>query len=468
MCDSTEKMEFICVADDGWCFEAEGGEPFVPWGVNYSTQGTGWPPDMWSDEHFQPDKIKADFETMADLGVNVTKVVFPTERIVEVEDKQVELNQKTLDRFEVLREAAREHRIRLVVSVNDSWPDYPDWFKFESEESNRILAALWSRLATRFRDDPLIMGYSFAVEEDIHPWRELEGPWKEWLRHTYGSLKALNEAWGTSFAQFESIPVPAGSRGQNAENWWLYPEGTEQNTSLTNDPALYDFQRYRREIARRWILAQYEAVKQAAPRQLASFGMIQWSGFIRNLLEPVNEGPFGANPFDPHWIADGQDFMAPHFYPVLPPMGGQEFQLRYAQLWLRYCYVGKPVVLEEFNFIEDNATWCRRLVEATREDASGWMVWTFQNYPNTDNITEVCGLIDEERKLTEWGHLFREMAPEVKSWKLRRRPATRTVTLPERWLLTSGQYRRETDEIIRSTPLTEAIDIEIKQERAPE
>jgi len=461
--EAVGSMEFIQIADDGWRFEtARTHQPFVPWGVNYFTVGSDWAPDMWSDEHFRPDKVRQDFKTMGKLGVNVAKVIFPAKRIIKVHKNKVELNRKVLKRFEVMRQAAKQNNIRLIVTLSPGWLGLPTkWFSFTSDRTREILATFWSEFSRKYRNDPLIMGYSLAVEMDIHMWKELEEPWREWLRDTYGDIAALNDAWKSQNKNFDSIAVP-GQDGKNSEDWWLHAEGTPENENLTNDPRLYDFQRYRRELARLYIKPQYDALKRAAPKQLVSFGLVQWSAFVRHSGAGDHEGPIGAFPFDPRAIIDVQDYLAPHFYPCYPA-ADLDTQFRYAQLWLRYCYAGKPLVLEEFNYGADNAGYCRKLVEMTRDDASGWMVWTFQNYPNSDGVTEVCGLIDEAGELTEWGRAFQEMGPEVKSWNLRRRSPTRTIVLPERWLLTSGQYRREIDFLIRNTSHTEAIDFELKR-----
>lgn len=461
-------LERIEVAPDNWTFRgSETGEPFVPFGTNYTPAWGGWAPD-YLGAHWDEGRIRADLDVMQQLGVNLVKVVAPYRRILP--DPQtpdaVNPDPEILRRMDRVLELASERDIRLIVTAEAGWLGLTQWFReggyYFGGPSIEVLERFWRELADRYRGDGRVFAYAFCVETALGGWRS--GParalFQEWARERYGSVEEANAAWGTAFGDFEQIEVP-GQDGNNAQNWRELPEGTEGNENKTNDPYLYDYLLFREWTAFRYMYRQSRAVKAADPEALTTMGFVQWNPILRQIWGPVWEGPSRGPEYNTREMAKAFDLLGIHFYPIYPG-GDDEVQMKYLKLWARWADAGKPVILEEFNKApaEANAPWCERVIRETRDYVGGWLVWTFQDVPNSDGITKVCGLLNAEGEATAWGNRFRELAPEVKAWQLRRPQPQRTVQVDKRWLYTSGEYRSFLDGLLREDDAMVAFEVE--------
>jgi hypothetical protein len=442
-------MVRIEIAPDGWTFrEAESHRPFVPYGCNYTPAWSGWAPDYFGDGYWDAAKVDRDFGTLAGLGANVVKLVLSYRRILPDPQApgQVTPDPRVLRRFDETLDLAGRHGLRVIATLEQSWHGAPAWFHREGSwygpGTHAILARFWRDFAARYRDDGRIFAFSFCVETHLDGWGSPPclAAWRAWARKRYRSLARANSAWGQHFATWDSVAAP-GQDGYNAANWRERPEGTPENENQTNDPFLYDFQLFRERTAFEWMASQSRAVKTGDPGRLTSMGFVQWQPLLRELWSS-NEGPGYGPEYNARELARAVDFLGIHFYPVYPN-GDDETQLKYLELWARWAYAGKPVVLEEFNREPAplNAPWCERVIRRSQGFVSGWLVWTLQDVPNSDGITKVCGLLDARGRPTDWGKRFAEMAPEVKAWRLQRQKSLRTVKADKRWLYTSGSYR---------------------------
>lgn len=444
-------MERIEVAPDQWTFrEAASGLPFVPFGVNYTPAWSGWAPDYLSAERFDRERITADFRHMQELGVNVCKVVFSMRRMFPEPAAGVRPapDPGTLERVDQLLQIAGSCGIRLVVTLESTWHGTPEWFDREGswygEGVRDILGDFWHMLASRYRGDGRVFAWSFCVEAELDRWDSPAAveAWHEYLAGRYTSVETLNSAWNSAHASFDEVPMPFFD-GRNAHDWANHPEGTDENENRTNDPFLYEFLLFREFAAVRYMHAQACAVKKADPGALCTMGFIQWNPILRSQeFHKKHESPIEGPEFNVREMARVFDYVGIHFYPVYP--GGDEAtQLKYLEIWSRWAYAGKPVVLEEFNMYpaEHNPRWCSTVIEQSRRYLSGWMVWAFQNVPDSDDITKVCGLLNESEELTPWGEKFKALAPEVKSWRLVREAPVRVVHADKKFLYTSGRYR---------------------------
>ena len=130
--------------------------------------------------------------------------------------------------------------------------------------------------------------------------------------------------------------------------------------------------------------------------------------------------------------------------------------IRSAEAFIRYSYVGKPVILEEFNWgltprreqVNDpNATeliarWNKTLIEHSMNSASGWLLWAFQDAATARDISKASGFVDSEGNLKPWGREFIKLAKSLKDKKLKRKPADITMELDEKSLVTSDEALR--------------------------
>ena len=88
---------------------------------------------------------------------------------------------------------------------------------------------------------------------------------------------------------------------------------------------------------------------------------------------------------------------------------------------------GKPVVIAEFGWYggakpkfdggrhpaaseEQQARWCRRVVETTAGLAVGWLNWGFYDQPEATDCSELTGLMTADAKLKAWGREFQKLS----------------------------------------------------------
>ena len=96
---------------------------------------------------------------------------------------------------------------------------------------------------------------------------------------------------------------------------------------------------------------------------------------------------------------------------------------------------GKPVVLAEFGWYgggkptfdggrhpaateEQQAQWCRRVVETTAGLAVGWLNWGFYDHPGARDVTELIGLVTAEGKVKRWGEDFQQLAARFQGQRI--------------------------------------------------
>jgi hypothetical protein len=136
--------------------------------------------------------------------------------------------------------------------------------------------------------------------------------------------------------------------------------------------------------------------------------------------------------FRPARIAPHLDFLKVHFYPFAEAVyqyGGPELEgknLAYLESVVRECALtGKPVVLGEFGWYgggklsrgpyapateEQQAEWCRKVVETTAGLAQGWLNWGLYDHPEANDITERSGLLTASGKDKVWAGDFQKLA----------------------------------------------------------
>jgi hypothetical protein len=169
--------------------------------------------------------------------------------------------------------------------------------------------------------------------------------------------------------------------------------------------------------------------------------------------------------FRPARQAKFLDFMEVHFYPLehgfyeYADAASETKNLAYFESVVReVARTGKPVVIAEFGwygggkltinngkhppaFEEQQARWCRRLVETSRPFASGWLNWGFYDHPEARDVTQLTGLLTADGKQKAWGKVFHELAPLVTAGGTRKLPER--VDLPWNDCLTSMAAARK-------------------------
>lgn len=399
----------IRVAADGRGFVSSEGRPFVPFGVNYFRPGTGWAPQVW--KQFDAAATRRDFAKLRGLGGNCVRV-FLTFGSFYMEPGK--LAPEALAKFDQFLALAEEAGIYVHPTGPDHWEGLPEWAQGDRLADETVLSALeqfWKLFAARYRGRNVIFAYDLLNEPEVR-WdtAAMQRKWNVWLAEKYRDGDRLTAAWGGGNAKFPpgSLAVP----GKDA------PPGRE----------LLDFQHFREDVADAWSRRQVAAIKSADPQAMVTVGLIQWS-------VPVGiAAAWHYSGFRPERQAPLLDFMEIHFYPLANGFyeyrdaGDEQRNLAYLENVVReVARFGKPTVVAEFGWYgggtptidkgthpfaseEQQARWCRRLVESTTGLACGWLNWSLFDIPKAGDVTEYIGLLAADGREKAWGRQFALLA----------------------------------------------------------
>ncbi|HWI56531.1 MAG TPA: beta-galactosidase, partial [Bacillota bacterium] len=404
-----EALPKVRVASDGHGFLTASGKRFVPMGVTYFRPGTGWAPQVW--KRFDAEATRKDFAKLHELGGNCVRVFLTFGSFYEEPGR---LSADGLTKFDQFLALAEEAGLYVHPTGPDHWEGLPAWAQGDRFAEEKVLGALeqfWKLFAARYRGRNVIFAYDLLNEPEVR-WDSpaMREKWHTWLASHYGTAAKVAEAWGTPARKLELDLLPVPSKEA--------PAGKE----------LLDYQFFREDIADQWTRRQAVAVKSVDPQALVTAGLIQWS-------VPVGlAGPFHYSAFRPERQARWLDFMEVHFYPLAN--GFYEYQNEEAErrnLAYLECVVretarwGKPTLIAEFGWYgggkltiaggrhpaateEQQARWCRRVIETTAGWSCGWLNWGFHDHPGAGDVTELTGLLTAEGQVKAWGKTFHELA----------------------------------------------------------
>ena len=401
----------ILIAQDGLTFRLEHGERFVPFGVTYYRPGTGWAPQVW--KKFDPEATRRDFEDMKKLGVNCVRVFLSYGSFYS---EPGQLKPEGLAKFDQFLTIAEEFGIYVHPTGPDLWEGPPNWqpVTIEDEKTIGALESFWKLFAARYRGRHVIFAYDLKNEPELG-WDShiLRTKWNAWLEKRYLTTESLNHAWGeTNTIQWGDLTPPA-------------------DKEALKNRRLLDYQAFREGIADEWTRRQASAIKSVDPGALVTVGLIQWS--VPSLL-PGSVRYYSA--FRPQRQAKFLDFLEIHFYPFAN--GPYEYRkdadeaanLAYLEGVVReVARPGKPVVVAEFGWYgggkpkfdrgthpaateDQQARYCRRLVEVSSPYATGWLNWGFHDQPEATDCSELTGLVTAGGKTKAWGKSFAELAAQ--------------------------------------------------------
>jgi hypothetical protein len=405
----------IHLAADGRGLETKSGKPFVAFGVSYFRPGTGWAPQVW--KQFDADATRQDFARMKELGVNCVRVFLSYGSFLMEANR---VSPDGLAKFDQFLEIAEQAGIYVHPTGPDHWEGLPDWAKvdrYADEVVLRSVEAFWRQFATRYRGRPVIFAYDLLNEPEVR-WDTLpmSAKWNRWLEQKYVSVAKLASAWGVTNQNLAwgAIPIPP-------------------REDCAGCSRLLDFQHFREAIADEWTRRQVAAIKAADPLALVTVGLIQWS--VPSLLA----AGWQYSAFRPERQERLVDFMEIHFYPLAN--GFYEYRaddearnLAYLEGVVReVARCGKPVVIAECGWYgggqltfgnhalateEQQAQWCRKLVESTVGLACGWLNWGFHDHPQAGDVSQFTGLLTAEGKVKAWGRDFKQLSERYGSRKL--------------------------------------------------
>jgi hypothetical protein len=276
------------------------------------------------------------------------------------------------------------------------------------------LESFWKLLAARLRGRNVVFAYDLRNEPEV-AWDSpaMRVKWNRWIVQKHGTAGKALASWGATHRSLELDQVPI-------------PEGKD----AARDRHLLDYQRFREDIGDDWTRRQVTAIKSADPGALVTVGLIQWS--VPSLLPRVQH----YSGFRPERQARLLDFLEIHFYPL--DRGAYEYRsdeeearnLAYLESVVgAVAQTGKAVIVAEFGWYgggkpkfdrgahpaateEQQARWCRGLIETTRGLAVGWLNWGFYDQPEATDCSELTGLFTADGQPKAWGRAFQELARE--------------------------------------------------------
>lgn len=412
--DSKTALPKIRVAANGRTFETVQGAPFVPFGVTWFHPGTGWAPQVW--KKFDAEVTRKDFARMKELGVNCARVFLTYGSFYS---KPGALDPEGLAKFDQFLNIAEEAGIYVHPTGPDHWEGFPQWAQADRYADDAALDAVetfWKLFAARYKGRSVIFAYDLLNEPEMR-WDSpaLKTKWNRWLQEHYGSAEKIQAAWHVNtvagFPGAVAVPEPVDALG---------------------DLRLLDYQRFRDDMAVDWTRRQARAIKSSDPHAMVTVGLIQWS--VPAALSGIKY--YAA--FRPATQAPLLDFVTIHFYPLADGAyeykddASEERNLAYGECVVRQAALcGKPVVLGEFGWYgggkprfdgdkhpaateEQQARYCRRLVETTYGLATGWLNWGFFDTPESTDPSQFIGLVTSDGTLKAWGREFQKLAAQYK------------------------------------------------------
>jgi hypothetical protein len=319
------------------------------------------------------------------------------------------------DRFLAIAESAG---IYVHPAGPEFWEGKPNWKPVAIADEGTLAATerFWKQFAARYRGRGVLFAYDLKNEPDVGWNLDIIKPkWNEWLKAKYASAEKLQAAWAaTNSVSFGNIPIPPAKNALKVR-------------------MLLDFQDFREHIADEWTRRQAEAIKSGDPDALVTVGCLQTS-----VPSKFWGGIADYTGYRPDRQAKYLDFLEIHFYPS--EGGGYEYKTKAAEL-ANLAYLegivrevarpGKPVVLAEFGWYggkekpkfdksahpqateEQQAEYCRHVIETTKGFAVGWLNWGLFDHPGATDCSEQTGLVTSDGKTKAWGETFQKLSTDL-------------------------------------------------------
>jgi hypothetical protein len=265
-----------------------------------------------------------------------------------------------------------------------------------NEPCMKSLENYWRLFAARYRGRSTIWAYDLRNE----PYLVWDTPY----------LRTQWAAWRKAHNQ-DFVPVPELKGHPSA-------------------PELADYQRFRESIVEKWVARQSTAIHAADPAALVTVGLLQWSVPAQRM--PVEQ----YTGFRPSVIAKHLDFMELHFYPLAVGVydysgpAAETANLAVLEAMARECAKpGLPLVIAEFGWYgggpltpkgkpateEQQAQWCRHLLEVTAPMACGWLNWGMYDHPQAKDVSVFTGLFTVDGREKAWGRTFHDAAQRLQA-----------------------------------------------------
>jgi beta-galactosidase len=172
-------------------------------------------------EHWDESLWEDDFRRMRELGFSVVRMAEFAWTIMEPEEGSFQF-----DLFDRALDTAHRHGLKVILGTPTATPpvwlttQYPEvlnasregvlyrhgmrrHYNYNSEVYRQFCARITRKMAEHFKDHPAVIGWQIDnelnCEINVFYSAADHAAFREWLKQRYGTLQALNRAWGTVF-----------------------------------------------------------------------------------------------------------------------------------------------------------------------------------------------------------------------------------------------------------------------------
>ena len=456
-------MKRVRVAADRWNFELEDSGRFIsPIGGNILDDQH--PCDGTLFRHFDAADVDYRLGCMADLELNCLRQAIG---VNEVFSANLAFKPQGLKNWDTFIALAEKHGIYLMPV--GGYLGGNDWFDVERLADNGrsldVSCAFWEAFARHYSGHPAIWAWDLRNEllydakehfvkggstQESSIAEMLKDSWPAWLECRYGTVAAMNRAYGSSHDGFSDVP------------------GSIRFLEKPYDLCAYDFRCYLNERGYQWCKRQCDVIRSVSPEHMIVSGNNSWMSPDQDL--------WLANGFHNRALHDLFDFVTFHPYPALQVMpGGRGDPVTDADVmayWVhstianaRFDYYGKPVVVQEFGWYgggesrflcdlpyrseEQHADYTERFTAALAPHVNGFINWPTMDMPNASDISNHGGIFTHDGQRKKLAAVYTKLAG-LSGRRLERPKATTLLQYSLLGLYTSRPYQdRMWDDIHR-------------------
>ncbi|MBN1268790.1 MAG: beta-galactosidase, partial [Kiritimatiellae bacterium] len=228
-CTCASAFDAFITIEDGYFKDPAADKPWVPHGIAYQTWNR--PLGVWQTY----DQIDYDLDEMVKMGANSVRIDIVWQHAEEAGD-----NQFSWDNYDYFINACEQRGLRIFALIGYQWP--PNWFpdewytmhppeydsegiyhperwqsdiiNFEHPDARAEYAEWIDAVCARYKDSKAIVGWIVGNEYGyLGLWSglldgydpETEQAFRDWCQTKYGTIAAVNAAWGTSYPSFNDI-----------------------------------------------------------------------------------------------------------------------------------------------------------------------------------------------------------------------------------------------------------------------
>jgi len=168
-------------------------------------------------------QVKRDIEKLPGYGCNIVQIEFGPNSVLPGE---TDTSARAINEFLAVCDRAAQADVSVILLLSphyfpqwalEKWPHLREceggFFKYcvHDPDARAVIEKSLRQVIPRVKGHPALHSVCLSNEPisvDLSKCRIAARAWPAWLERRHGSVAALNARWGTSYADFASIPVP--------------------------------------------------------------------------------------------------------------------------------------------------------------------------------------------------------------------------------------------------------------------